>query len=102
MATGTARRSRAILRPGEEAQVKTHYLKTWPSFFEDVAEGRKTFEVRINDRDFAVGDEIVLVEYDPFLQQLTGREIHQRITYILEGRFGLPANLCVMQLGEIP
>ena len=34
-----------------------HELKCWPEYFEAVISGAKTFEVRKNDRDFAVRDE---------------------------------------------
>lgn len=44
-----------------------HQLKTEHGFFEDVISGRKTFEVRLNDRDFRVGDFAALNE----LTQLT-------------------------------
>lgn len=43
----------------------TYYLKTIQPFFNDVAFGSKRFEVRKNDRDFKVGDFLVLQEYDP-------------------------------------
>lgn len=33
-----------------------HELKTWPDFFRDVADGRKKFEIRKDDRDYKVGD----------------------------------------------
>jgi hypothetical protein len=41
---------------------KTHELKCWPKFFNEVEAGRKLFEVRENDRPFAVGDTIILQE----------------------------------------
>ncbi len=44
---------------------KTHYLKTWPQFFEAVARGEKTFEIRRNDRNFLVGDDLILRKWDP-------------------------------------
>jgi len=37
-----------------------HFLKTWAEYFEAVKSGNKTFEVRVNDRDFKVGDILVL------------------------------------------
>lgn len=38
----------------------THTLKCHSTYFQAVVAGKKTFEVRRNDRDFKVGDQIVL------------------------------------------
>jgi len=43
-----------------------HELKIWPQYYEAVANGSKTFELRKNDREFQKGDEVVLKEYDPY------------------------------------
>jgi len=36
--------------------MRTHRLKTWPQYFEAVLKGTKRFDIRVDDRDFAVGD----------------------------------------------
>lgn len=41
-----------------------HELKTWPTYFGPVWEGDKTFDVRIDDRGFQKGDNVVLREWD--------------------------------------
>lgn len=79
-----------------------HELKTWPAFFEEIASGRKTFEVRQDDRGFSVGDILVLREWEPTGEQYTGREVRKVVTYIL--RAGGPIHAlrptwCVMALG---
>ena len=42
-----------------------HELKLHPRYFHRVADGTKTFEIRKNDRDFQVGDRLILNEFDP-------------------------------------
>lgn len=65
---------------------KTHHLKTWPAFYKAVTRAnpkrRKTFEVRRNDRGFAVGDTLVLQEWDPETESFTGRETPFEVTYV--------------------
>ncbi|MBU0978093.1 MAG: DUF3850 domain-containing protein [Nanoarchaeota archaeon] len=75
-----------------------HYLKVWPEYFQPLWIGTKEFEIRQNDRDFQVGDTLLLKEWNPKTGKYTGREFPKRITYIIQGKFGLPNNLCVMQL----
>jgi uncharacterized protein DUF3850 len=63
--------------------MKIHELKSWPQYFKKVVDGSKTFEVRLNDRDFKVGDFLFLREYDPETKQYSGRFQYVRVTYIL-------------------
>lgn len=60
----------------------THALKTVPPFFKDVVDGKKTFEVRKNDRLFKVGDKLLLQEFHG--DKYTGQEWEGHITYILD------------------
>ena len=82
-----------------EKDAKIHYLKSWPEVFQAHWEGKKSFEIRVNDREFESGDYAVLQEYVPKETGLyTGREILGVIGYITQARFGLPNNICVFQL----
>jgi hypothetical protein len=74
-----------------------HNLKTCPEFFDAVLKGDKTFEVRLNDRGFRVGDNLVLKEWLPNTKQYTGRQTKRSITYILSG-LGLQPNWIVMAI----
>lgn len=60
-----------------------HELKTIPPYFADVTKGKKTFEVRVNDRDFQEGDYLTLREFIPTTQNYSGRRCVVRVTYIL-------------------
>jgi len=52
-----------------------HHLKSWPQYFRPITEGRRTHELRRNDRGFKVGDFIVLEEFDPLKQEYTGETL---------------------------
>lgn len=74
-----------------------HELKTWPKYFSRIVEGSKTFEVRKNDRDFQVGDELVLMEFDPENNIYTGKSHKVTVSYILHGGdFGVKEGFVVM------
>lgn len=60
-----------------------HKLKTVQPFFDAIRSGKKTFEVRLYDRDFKVGDFLALQEYDPKTQEYSGEVVYKEITYIL-------------------
>lgn len=74
-----AREARTSGRP-----YKTHELKTWPEFFQPILDARKTFEIRANDRDFRVGDELKLREWDPTTREYTGRDTTREIGYMTD------------------
>jgi hypothetical protein len=47
------------------AASKRHQIKCWPEFFDAIQSGVKPFESRENDRDYEVGDTLVLIEFVP-------------------------------------
>jgi hypothetical protein len=65
--------------------MSTHELKSWPEFFEPVLLGQKTAELRYNDRDYKVGDILVLREWEPKVDKYTGRECRRLVTHVLHG-----------------
>ena len=78
-----------------------HSLKILPPYFAAVAEGRKPFEVRKDDRGFQVGDVLVLSEWTPE-QGYTGAMMGQRVTYIYRGEAGgLQEGYVVMGLTDV-
>lgn len=79
--------------------MKEHELKTWTEYYYEVFVGRKTFEVRKNDRKFKVGDVLILKEWDNEKQCYTGSKINKKIIYILKGgQFGIAKGFVVMGL----
>ncbi len=81
-----------------------HELKTWPEYFQLMVNGDKSFELRKNDRDFQVGQKLILKEYDKDLKEYSGRILHCNISYVLKGdeaeAFGLKKGFCIMGLKQ--
>lgn len=80
--------------------IKVHCIKCEKEFFNDVAEGNKSFEIRKNGRDYQPGDDIVLREYDKELAELTGREIRVSIIYFLADYPGIEPGYCILGIEE--
>lgn len=77
-----------------------HELKCHPEPFAAVRDGRKRYELRINDRGYMVGDVLHLREHDN--QVYTGAEIVCVVTYMTPAStYGLPDDLCCMSIGAI-
>ncbi|KAA8811534.1 DUF3850 domain-containing protein [Lactobacillus crispatus] len=62
-------------------EIKEHRVKILPSYFEAQVNNSKNFEIRKNDRNYQVGDLLLLEEYNPTTANYTGREVHCLITY---------------------
>ncbi|MBF0553671.1 MAG: DUF3850 domain-containing protein [Nitrospirae bacterium] len=78
----------------------THELKCWPVFYQAILDKSKLFEIRKNDRDFHVGDLLLLKEYEPVSEQYTGRETIKAISYILSEHSGLQYGYVIMALKD--
>ncbi|MDE6607071.1 MAG: DUF3850 domain-containing protein [Lachnospiraceae bacterium] len=59
-----------------------HELKIDTKYYADVVRGLKTFELRKMDRDYKIGDMLVLYEFDREI--FTGRMFTVKIVYILK------------------
>lgn len=59
---------------------KAHVLKINLEAFKAVLEWRKFFEIRLNDRDYRVGDLLFLKEWDG--EQFTGNWLWRQVSYI--------------------
>lgn len=56
--------------------------KIWPKYFDEIASGKKKFELRLNDFDVAPGDTLILEEWDPETKTYTGRRLEKRVTHL--------------------
>ncbi len=67
---------------------KIHELKLKESFCDDVLNGRKNFEIRLNDRGFQAGDHVKFSRVTEMGSFYPGHEIEKQeyvITYVLSG-----------------
>lgn len=84
----------------EQVEARVHELKCEPPFWWLVSTGRKNFEVRRDDRDFKVGDRLVLREWNG--EDYTGRTCERTVAYVLRGvpamRFGLHSGYAILGL----
>lgn len=87
-----------------------HKLKTHPAMFCAIRDGRKTFEIRKDDRAFQTGDILILEYHNPdvlaCLMPPTGEDfspIRMRITFVLRGgQYGLEPHYVGLALRPEP
>lgn len=86
--------------------MKIHELKVSDEFEEDLFMGVKTFEIRLNDREFQVGDILILKIYNMVTMEYKYPpldEFYYNVTYILTGeKWGLKPNYCIMSIEVNP
>ena len=79
-----------------ENKTKVHTIKIAKMYYEDVKSGKKSFELRKNDRGYKQGDILRMLEYAE--GEWTGREMVVEVTYLLEDYAGLEEGYCIMAL----
>lgn len=80
---------------------KVHALKVQSVHFNEVLAGRKTSEVRLDDRNYLVGDVISLHEIDEN-EDYTGQAMNAEITHVLSGgQYGLDEQWCVLSFSNV-
>lgn len=67
-----------------EVKITHHDLKLQSQYFKDVVSGKKTFEIRKNDRSYKVGDLITFHEVDENGQYVGHVSKEYQITYITD------------------
>lgn len=80
---------------------KVHYLKTWTPFFEDIRSGIKQFEVRKNDRDYEVGDTLILEDFNPITEKHSGAWIPKLVTYKLDDTLFVKEGYVILGMVDI-
>jgi hypothetical protein len=77
---------------------RVHDLKCHPPYFAAVKRGHKSFEVRLDDRDYHPGDWLRLREWTPD-EQYTGAQVTKEVTYLMKGgAFGVAPDYVVMAI----
>ena len=78
----------------QETGQKVHLIRLAKPYFDDVANGIKTFELRKNDRGYKKGDILEMMEFAD--GKNTGRMVKVLVTYILEDYTGIEDGYCIM------
>lgn len=78
---------------------KVHSIRLAKTYFNDVASGKKSFELRKNDREYKVGDILEMLEFAD--GKNTGRIIQAEVVYMLEGYTGLEEGYCILGISVL-
>lgn len=79
---------------------RIHRLKTVQPYFNEVLSGEKPWELRKMDRDFQIGDKVLLEEYNS--NGYTGQSFAVKIENIHSGlgKFGLEEGRCILTINH--
>ena len=95
--------------------MKLHELKILHEYLIDVSIGKKTFELRKNDRDYQVGDLIRFIDvreddsttnkniYKNQIEPNIDENTLYRITYVLKGveQYGIDKDYCILAIKKL-
>lgn len=56
--------------------------KLWSEYYDQVASGKKKYELRLNDFEVTEGDVLVLREWDKDKKEYTGRTLEKMVTRV--------------------
>jgi hypothetical protein len=88
---------------GEKGKVmiRIHVLKTWPEYWDAVADEVKRFEIRKDDRGYRVGDYLVLRKFDPKTETYLQPWLVEKVTYRTDANCPfLPPGIVAMGIRE--
>lgn len=77
-----------------------HQVKIYMEYYEHIKEGKKKFEVRLNDRDYQVGDELLFQNTRRDNGYETTDYLRYLITYVHHG-YGMQDNFVVLGIEPI-
>lgn len=67
-----------------------HELKIWPEHYEPVKRKMKKAELRKNDRNYQVGDTLVLRCWDRVKEEYNGKSVVREVTHVADVDGWLP------------
>jgi hypothetical protein len=77
----------STIRTRHRSNMAIHTIKSWSEFFVPIIEGRKLHDLRdTRDRNYCVGDSLILQEYDKNIGEFTGREAIASISFITSNK----------------
>lgn len=79
---------------------KIHSVKCWSKYFAEHVNGTKSFELRLNDRDYSAGDLLQLEEYNPARRMYTGLSLQFTITGVSAPDFGILPGFVLLSLSK--
>ena len=83
-----------VVEVAETEMKVTHQIKLEAEFFDDALSGRKSFELRKNDRNYKEGDVLEMEEVKD--GKKIGRKCSKRIVYMMENFEGLEDGYCIL------